>query len=206
MKPSFIARQGRRPSGILGHVVAKVMAFETSAENDHALELLALRADDRLIELGCGHGATLAKAARTITNDSLTGVDFSSVMVAEARRRNRALVAAGRISLHLGSSDDLPFTDERFTAALSVHTIYFWQDPIAHLREIRRILVHGGRFLLGFRPAEDRDFAASYPSDIYAIRSTAEIVRLMECCGFREVLVRAGQFGNRQMIFASGRA
>ena len=206
MKPLFIARQGRRPSGILGRVIARIMACETSAENDRALELLALRADDRLIELGCGHGATLAKAAHVITKGDLAGVDFSSVMIAEARRRNRRHVEAGRMSLHLGSSEDLPFTDEGFTAALSVHTIYFWQDPVAHLKEARRILVPGGRLLLGFRPAEDRHFVASYPGDVYTIRRTAEIVGLMKCCGFRHVFVRAAQFGNRQIIFASGLA
>lgn len=206
MKPLFIARQGRRPSGILGHIVARIMASETSAENDRALELLALQPDDRLIELGCGHGATLAKAAHAITEGDIAGVDFSPIMIAEAKRRNRRHVEAGRISLCLGSSDDLPFTDERFTAALSVHTIYFWQDPVAHLKEVRRILVPGGRLLLGFRPAEDRHFVATYPGEVYAIRRTAEIVGLMKCCSFERVFVRAAQFGNRQMIFASGLA
>jgi len=28
-KPEFIARQGRRPSGVLGHLVARIMARET---------------------------------------------------------------------------------------------------------------------------------------------------------------------------------
>ena len=206
MKPLFIARQGRRPTGLLGHLVARIMAAETSPENDRALDLLALRPDNRLVELGCGHGATLAKAAQVITTGSLAGVDFSPVMIAHAKKRNRALVNAGRISLHLGNTDQLPFPDGAFTAALSVHTIYFWQDPAAHLKEVRRILAPGGRLMLGFRSAEDDDFVASYPSEVYAIRRTAEVLSLMKSCGFKQVDEVAAQFGNRQVIFASGLA
>lgn len=199
MKPLFIARQGRRPSGLLGHVVAGIMAGETSPENDNALALLALSPDDRLVELGCGHGAALAKAARSITRGKLAGVDFSEVMIGHARRRNRALVRSGQLALHLGPTDRLPFADGAFTAALSVHTIYFWRDPIAHLREVRRILVLGGRFVLGFRSAEDPSFAASYPSEVYSIRPKAEVFGLIRSAGFNDVREHAA---SRKVVLA----
>jgi hypothetical protein len=39
-KPRFIAEQDRKPSGLLGQIVARVMAKETAGENDLALDLL----------------------------------------------------------------------------------------------------------------------------------------------------------------------
>ncbi len=42
-KPQFIAEQGRKPSGLLGQIVARVMAKETADENDFALKLLQLQ-------------------------------------------------------------------------------------------------------------------------------------------------------------------
>lgn len=55
-RPEFIARQARCPSGVLGHLLARVMAIETAADNERALQLLALRPADQVPEIGFGHG------------------------------------------------------------------------------------------------------------------------------------------------------
>jgi len=39
-RPEFLARHGRRPEGWFGRVLAKLMDWETSKENDAALDLL----------------------------------------------------------------------------------------------------------------------------------------------------------------------
>ena len=43
-----LARQGRQPSGWLGHIVGRIMARETHAANLVALEHLDLQPADRL--------------------------------------------------------------------------------------------------------------------------------------------------------------
>ena len=150
MKPDFIARQGRRPSGLLGHIVARVMAMETRAENDRALELLELRADDDVFEIGFCHGATLYRAAQIIREGHLAGADFSDVVVKIARGRNHRSIEEGRMDLRLADTASLPFGDESFDKAYSVHTIYFWASLEQHLREVLRLLRPTGRFVLGF--------------------------------------------------------
>jgi dienelactone hydrolase len=62
-RPEFIAKQSRCPVGILGSVVAKVMAHETEADNRAALDLLEIRPDDHVLEIGFAHGRTIAAAA-----------------------------------------------------------------------------------------------------------------------------------------------
>lgn len=192
-KPLMIARQGGRPSGLLGEIVVRVMAKETAAENHLVLELLQLAPADKVLEIGCGHGDTLAKAARVARGGVLAGIDFSRLTHRHALRRHRALVTEGRLEFRLGSSDQLPFAAESFNKAYAVHTIYFWTAPLDHLREARRVLRPDGRFVLGFRPAEDRRFQATYSAEVYRIRPQAEVVELVLAAGFHilDVIERA---------------
>ena len=94
-KPELIARQSRRPSGWLGEIVARVMALETRPANRIALEQLAVRPGETVLEVGCGHGRTLARLAKT-PRAWLAGIDPSEVMVRLARKRMRPWVDAGR--------------------------------------------------------------------------------------------------------------
>lgn len=162
-KPLFIARQGRRPSGLLGQIVARVMAKETAGENDFARELLQLQPEDAVLEIGCGHGETLAKCANVVSRGLLCGIDFSPVMHRHATRRHRRLVAEKRIEFHLGSSDRLPFDDQSFDKVFAVHTIYFWATPLDHLSEARRVLKPGGRSFLAFVREKTRGFGPPFP-------------------------------------------
>jgi SAM-dependent methyltransferase len=203
-KPLFIAKQGRKPSGLLGQIVARVMAKETADENDVALALLQLRPEDAVLEIGCGHGETLAKAANVVSRGFLCGIDFSPVMFGHATRRHRRLVAEKRIEFHLGSSDRLPFDDQSFDKVFAVHTIYFWKTPLDHLAEARRVLKPGGRFVLGFRPAEDAGFRATYPGEIYHIRPEAEIAQLAGDAGFEAVDLRRHTRGALQFSYVIG--
>jgi hypothetical protein len=61
-KPQFMAKQGRKPSGLLDQIAARVMAKETADENDFTLELLQPQPEGAVLEIGCGHGDTLADA------------------------------------------------------------------------------------------------------------------------------------------------
>jgi SAM-dependent methyltransferase len=203
-KPRFIAEQGRKPSGLLGRIVAHVMAKETAGENELALELLQLRHEDAVLEIGCGHGETLAKAAKFVSRGSLCGIDFSPVMHRHATRRHRRLMAEKRVEFHLGSSDQLPFPDQSFDKVFAVHTIYFWKTPLDHLAEACRVLKPGGRFVLGFRPAEDAGFQATFPSEIYHIRSEAEVARSARDAGFEAVELRRHKRGALQISFVIG--
>src|SRR5262245_20210729 len=151
MKPELIARQSRRPSGWFGEIVARVMAFETAAANRIAVERLSLRNGEAVLEIACGHGRTLTGLART-SSGFVAGIDPSEVMVRLARRNLQRWIECGRAEVSLATSEALPYPDARFDAALAVHVLYFWTDPLRDLREIRRVLRPGGRLLPGCRP------------------------------------------------------
>jgi ubiquinone/menaquinone biosynthesis C-methylase UbiE len=162
------------------------MAVETAAVNDAALNLLDLRDTDRVLEIGFGHGHTIERAAQRVRSGSVAGVDHSEAMLHVASRRCAALIAAGRVRLHCADSTHLPFANDSFDKALAVHTLYFWQPPAPHLREIRRVLAPGGQIVLAFRPAGTRG-AADFPSDVYTFYSPEDVHDLLAMADFTAV-------------------
>jgi SAM-dependent methyltransferase len=69
-------------------------------------------------------------------------------MIAQATRRNRAAVAAGRLALELGDATEAPRLGP-FDLIAAVHVIYFWPDPLAPLTALREALAPGGTLAIG---------------------------------------------------------
>lgn len=203
-RPDFVARQGRCPSGVLGAVIGRFMAHETVRENAMAVELLQLEPADRVLELGFGHGRTIQSIVERVPAGHVSGVDFSATMLRLASSVNRDAIAQGRVELQQGDSMSLAYPDQAFDKLLAVHTIYFWEDPVAHLRECRRVLRPGGPLVLGFRPRE-RAPIADFPATVYTFRSVAEICELLRAAGFATAEVTESRLTKRVMAFVTAR-
>ena len=186
-RPQFIARQSGRPVGLLGQVVGRIMAHETVAANRVALDLLDLQPGDRVLEIGFGHGRSLAAAMASVADGFVAGIDHSEVMLRIARKRNASSLLSGRMELTLGDSQRLPYPDDRFNKIFTMHTIYFWSDPRRHFEEARRVLSSDGRLVVGYRPSDDRRFAEAFPSSVYHMRSIKDVENLIAEAGLREV-------------------
>ena len=154
-RPRFIAEQARHARGLLGRLIAFIMARETWAENKRAIEALGIVASDHILDIGCGHGRSLAALAARAANGHVVGVDPSELMAEIAVRRNREFVNARLVEVAIARVDALPFADAAFDKALCVHVVYFWKDLDAAFREIVRVLKPGGRLALVFRSNED---------------------------------------------------
>jgi ubiquinone/menaquinone biosynthesis C-methylase UbiE len=165
-RPVFIARQSARPSGLMGRVIAGIMAHETSDLNERAVRLLDPSPFDRVLEVGFGHGRTIERLAGVVSNGRVCGIDVSESILNMSVRRNRRAVAEGRVELRQGDCASIPFHAASFDGALCVHTLYFWSDPAACLREIRRVLRPGARLVLGFL-RDDSAPRNSFPMEVY---------------------------------------
>jgi SAM-dependent methyltransferase len=100
-------------------------------------------AGGRWLDLGCGTGNLLAAAdARGI---EAVGVDIALRWLVVARRRP-SLATGSR--LVCGDAGHLPFEDGAFAAVTALGVLEHCADLPAALREVRRVLRPGGRFLV----------------------------------------------------------
>lgn len=202
-RPTIIARQSGHPTGWLGALIARIMARETTFENQHSLNLLDLQRQDRLIDIGTGHGATLKTATKAIDDGLIVGVDPSAVMVRLARRKNRCSIKRGLVEVHCAQASSIPFPDAHFTKLMTVHTIYFWPDLAHQLVEIHRLAASGARFVMCFRPQEDPTFAGKFPDSIYHIRPKDLVLDAIEDAGFTLTSVEDEETERGRLIWAA---
>lgn len=114
-------------------------------------EAAGVAAGQRVLDVGCGTGAlTLAAAERVGPRGSVVGLDPNPEMLAVARRK------AAPVEWHEGRAEALPFPDASFDAVVSQFAMMFFADPVAALREMRRVLRPGGRMAVAVCDAVER--------------------------------------------------
>jgi ubiquinone/menaquinone biosynthesis C-methylase UbiE len=137
------------PKGALGRLGGQLMSQDRWLPA-WVLDLLEVHPSDSVLEVGSGPGVGLHLAAARAHRGRIAGVDLSETMLEMARRRNHALIEAGCIELQLGSAEDLPFDNAMFNKAMTMNSLHLWPNPVAGLREIKRILRPGGRIAVAF--------------------------------------------------------
>jgi ubiquinone/menaquinone biosynthesis C-methylase UbiE len=151
----FLAAQLRQPTGWFGKIVMGDLLNKGNEKiNRYAIERLEIQPTDRILDIGFGGGITIVEMLKTIETGKIYGIDFSDVMVAQARDRFKDTIAAGKVSIEFADVRKLPFDDDTFDKVCTVNTIYFWEEPEVGLREIARVLKSGGKLVVGIRSAD----------------------------------------------------
>lgn len=183
-RPRFIAEQARHAKGLVGRMVAFVMARETWRENMRAIDALDIRQSDRILDVGCGHGRSLGALAARAPRGHVSGIDPSRLMVEIALTRNAKQVRSGLVEIAVASADALPHPEAAFDKALCVHVLYFWKDLSAPFLEIARVLRPGGRVAIVFRSSANEAAVRAFPSDVYRFPALGEVVAALMSAGF----------------------
>jgi demethylmenaquinone methyltransferase/2-methoxy-6-polyprenyl-1,4-benzoquinol methylase len=92
-----------------------------------------------VLDVACGTAAVSIELARQVPTRSVTGIDQSPQMLAEARGH-----ANGRIELVEASAERLPFDDGEFDALTFTYLLRYVDDPRATLTELARAVRPGG--------------------------------------------------------------
>jgi SAM-dependent methyltransferase len=141
------ARQCRRPSDRAGRQVLLRMNASHAAVTHWGLGHSPIEENFTILDVGCGGGRTI-DLLTSRTRSNVYGVDYSEVSVDTARKMNERAIAEGRVDIQHASVSQLPFPDTMFDMAIAVETHYYWPDLPRDVREVMRVLKHGGRFLI----------------------------------------------------------
>lgn len=117
------------------------------------IEHLQLTPESRVLDIGCGTGYAVRRAAELVPEGRAVGLDISPGMIDQAR----ALTAPrlrDRIEFRLGSSAELAFDDNTFTHVICTNSFHHYPDPLGVLGQMRRVLEPGGTLLI-FENAPD---------------------------------------------------
>jgi len=149
---SLLLRAFGRPQGLLGRLGGAMMAHGNRDCAAWVVDRLGIETQDAVLEVGFGPGVGIAFAAAAAAAGRVAGIDPSPEMLRQAKARNAEAIGRGRVDLHLGAVESLPFPDHGFGKVFAVNSMQVWTDPAAGLREIRRVLRRAGRVALGFTP------------------------------------------------------
>lgn len=138
----YIARQFANPRGLGGRIVMAVMNRQNAEMYEATEALLRPRSQDVILDIGCGNGTMLGRLARAC-GCRLVGTDISEDVLESAKRQ----LAGKRAELLCCPVDDMPLGDATIDAALTINTLYFWDDLAKGFAEIARVLKPDGAFV-----------------------------------------------------------
>lgn len=120
---------------------------------DRLLNAVALKGDERVLDVGCGRGQVLIGAAKRLTTGRAIGLDLWSANDLSGNSASETLTNAviegvsDRVGVETGDMCAMPFGDKLFDVVLSMTAIH--NVPAANrdkaLLEIARVLKPGGR-------------------------------------------------------------
>jgi len=154
---------------------------------EQAIELMAIPAGARVLDVGCGSGWASRLMAASAVNGRVVGIDIADEMIRLARASSASFPNA---EFQVASAEKLPFSDGEFSHAFSMESLYYYADMPGALREIRRVLEPGGLFVtvvdlyLENRPSHQWVEELKVPVQLL---STAQYRALFEEAGFRNV-------------------
>lgn len=158
-----------------------------------ALESIAPKPSDRLLEIGCGQGVAVAAVCEGLTSGTILAIDRSATMIAAARRRNRDHEGEGKATFAAMALADMTFGSQRFDKIFAINVNLFWRDAARELAIVRTVLAPRGRLHLIFEP----------PTVAQVERIAKETAVRLEVGGFSNAVVRKGTGTAARLIHIS---
>lgn len=165
-----------------------------------------------ILDVATGTG-DLAIEAMRLRPEKVTGIDLSTGMLEEGRRKIERIGLGERIELLKGDAAHLEFADGTFDAAMSAFGVRNFEDTLKGLKEMCRVLRQGGMIMvlefsrpswfpfkqlyglyfkrilprIGRRVSGDPDAYAYLPQSVMSFPDNEKFLDLLTAAGFRDV-------------------
>lgn len=172
---------------------------------DALIERAALEPWHRVLDVGCGSGATALVAARHAR--SVLGVDLSAPLVAVATDRARS-ASLDHADFLVADAQTHEFDDESFDVLISQFGLMFFDEPVAACSNLRRALSSDGRLVfVAWQELDANEWLApvrravaqfagvpdlgglARGAGMFALQDSSETAALLGAAGFTDVVV-----------------
>lgn len=148
--------------------------------------LAQIRAQDVVLDIGCGLGGAACYLARTL-GCSVQGMDLMATNVMEAQRRARQQEGLTGVGFHCADALAVPFSAESFDVVWGQDAWCHIEDKVGLIKQVKRVLRADGRLVF-------RDWLLSDPQcqDHEAIREVTASPGIGDADLYRRVLAEQG--------------
>ena len=102
-------------------------------------------ADKTVLDVACGTGELERILLQENPQQKIVGVDISEKMLETARQK---LSAYPQVAWQTARASELPFNDRRFDLVISASSFHYFDDPIASLKQMKRVLKSDGKVVI----------------------------------------------------------
>jgi ubiquinone/menaquinone biosynthesis C-methylase UbiE len=161
-----------RARDLVARLERRAKAADEIAARDAYLDLLAITAGERVLDVGCGSGAVTREIARRVGSRGVAvGLDPSPALLAVARQLAKEAGVGDRIEFREGDALRLPFPDGSFDAVVCVTVLSHVPRGETAIPEFARVLRPGGR--LGVFDLDTDMTAFTHPDRVLTRRIVA---------------------------------
>ncbi|MBD2679398.1 MULTISPECIES: class I SAM-dependent methyltransferase [Nostoc] len=100
---------------------------------------------DTVLDVACGTGEFEKLLLTENSTLKIVGVDISEKMLAIAQEKCKIYP---QVSFHTASASALPFADNSFDVIVSASSFHYFNDPLAALIEMKRVLKPNGKVVI----------------------------------------------------------
>ncbi|NMH70308.1 class I SAM-dependent methyltransferase [Bacillus sp. RO3] len=157
-----LQKQFKRPNGVLGWFVGKIMEVDNRKINNWSIRQLSIQDGDRVLEVGYGPGYCIHHICRRFPRTSVDGVDISETMKDTAWNKNATFIEKGRARLFVHDISHFRINDAKYDRIFSVNNYPLWNNQKKSLSHLYDMLKTGGILVITVQPRgeEERDSRA----------------------------------------------
>ncbi len=159
-----------RASAALSRLCERVFGLDLTQEGQtdmpalhHLLQLLSIKADDHVLDLGCGAGV-IAEYVSDKKGAVVTGLDYAEPAIAEAKERTKG--KRSQVKFVTGDMNALDLPEQSFDAIISLDTLYWVSDLTDTIAQVEKLLKPGGQMgIFMMEPVPEGRTASDYTAD-----------------------------------------
>jgi demethylmenaquinone methyltransferase/2-methoxy-6-polyprenyl-1,4-benzoquinol methylase len=164
----------------LSKVYDRINPFVWNEEmRDEAIAMLDIGSEDRVLDVGCGTG--FATEGLLEETERVHALDQSAHQLEKAYGK---FGKRGPVRFYRGDAERLPFQSDSFDVVWSSGSIEYWPNPVAALRELRRVGKPGGQVLVVGPDSPNRTIFQKAADAIMLFYDEDEADRMFSEAGF----------------------